>query len=124
MRTVWLVLLAVIVLAGCGSDPIQSGTVQGRLYDDPDSWIYWQPIYGEQCHPETRTSYNGKTTTTYTTTVCNSVVISHIPIQQHDPAHWYLKVRDDKDPKHVGKVEVSENTFNAYGVGQHWPDPR
>lgn len=121
-------VLAAGFLAACSDPPPQSGYVVEKQYDDPDTWIYNQPIYNEQCRPVTQTTsstVNGQTTTrTYTTMQCRSVFSHYVPIPMHDGPHWHLKIRDDKDPKHVGRISVSQTDFDRYAVGDHWPNPR
>lgn len=120
-------LLGGLAIAGC-SEPIKSGTVIDREYDDPDTWTHWQPIYRERCEPRTRTetSYvNGKSQTrTVTRMECRSSVSHHIPVQQHDGPHWRLKLRSDEDVSKKGWITVSQNEYERYTNGMHYPDSR
>lgn len=107
-----LVLLA-LLLGACGGG-IHEGTVIGRSYDDPDDWLYLQPIPHTMCFPEGKVT---SCTTTYT----------FIPIPMHDGPHWFLKLEkctvgdgDTRDCEH-GDIEVTEQTYNTVRDGDYYP---
>lgn len=83
-------VLAGAVLAACGGgNVLDGGTVVGRDYDDADSW------WSVQCMA-------------YDKGVCTM----QMPIEHHDPAHWYLTI----EGRHEGKLlredhEVSADAF-------------
>lgn len=103
-----LALLALAIsgfIIGCGG--IESGTVVGKEYDDPDSWVYMSPIW-----------VPGTCSGTGTTRTCTpSTLTGYIPIPMHDGPHWRLKLRDG-DKK--GRVSVDQETWNHVEIGQHW----
>lgn len=110
-RLVAAAALAAVALTGC-SDPIASGTVVRKVYDDPDTWTYWQSTYCPYF-----STINGVMYTFYNT--CGGYYVT-----DHDGPHWELRLKDDKDPKHHGWVEVTQEDYGKFTVGSHWPDPR
>jgi hypothetical protein len=118
-RTVVALGLLPIALLGC-SKPPTSGTVTEVQYDDPDIWTTLEPTYMTLCQPVI-TTFNGRTSTSVQ---CGQNIVGWHNERHYDGPHWRLKLQDDKDPKHTGWVEVSENVFVKYYVGGHYPDAR
>lgn len=111
VRKVLLALSLVMFVAAC-SDPPKSGYVVQKNYDDPDDWMYMQPIYSSMC------SGNPPT--------CTQFLTGFIPIYGHDGPHWEFRVKDDADPKGKkhGWVEIDQASYDQYEIGMHWPDAR
>lgn len=101
-----LVGLAAALLACAPENVLEQGEVVERSYDDPDTW--WSSI----C-----ISYNS-----------NGACAMSMPVQEHDDAHWELKVIGyDKDGKQRSEWhEVTETLFNLgeVGVTVNFPEMR
>lgn len=94
MRRTVTLILAVCLIAACGSPPPSSGTVVEKSYDDPDSI------------PVTSCSPVGKTTVCHTTWI-------------NDGPHWRLLI--DGDSEH-GWVSVDPATWDSLHVGDHYEE--
>jgi hypothetical protein len=127
-----LVITAMLApLAACSDPPPESGIVVAREYDDPDQWTESVADYAYLPRPYTRTSYNYssacKCSQAQTTSGVEMVytVVSWHNENRSDGPHWKLKIQDDKDPKNLGWVEVTQQDYdNKYMQGYHWPDLR
>jgi len=124
-RRVVTVLLPVAVLAaGCGS-PVTAGTVVERQHVPARDWTDNIPIYIRHCVtvPYTRTSgYGASQRTVYSSRqLCTSALIGFSPVRRHEDQYWRLELRDDKDAKHLGWVDVSSADYDWYEVGSHYP---
>lgn len=121
MKRVLVAAAACLALAACG-DPIESGYVVGKSYDDPDYWTETVDDYAYQCRYEY--GYNPSTGEYEFANICKNRHVGSHTERRYDGPHWYLKIRDDKDQKRTGNVTVSESEYNTTSVGDHWPDRR
>lgn len=120
MRWLLAVLLALSITA-CGEDPVQSGTVIAKQYDDPDHWVERVDDYAYSCQYE----YGMRPDGTYGFgNICKDRHVGSHSEQRYDGPHWRLRVRDDKDSKRKQWVEVSQEEYGRFDRGGHWPDPR
>lgn len=103
--------LLLLFLVGC-SDPPKSGYIVQKNYDDPDDWSYWQPDYIPICSGNPMQ--------------CHQQLVGGHTVYGHDDAHWEFRIKDDADPKGKkhGWIEISQETYDQYDVGMHWPDAR
>lgn len=120
--TARLALVALLLLAGCGDPPPESGTVVQKVYDDPDDWTVRVDDYAYGCQYEY--GYNPSSGKFELANICKDRVVGSHRERRHDGPHWEFRVRDDKDPKHHAWVEVGPDIYAAIDVGGHWPDPR
>jgi len=102
LAVIALVSLAFVALVGCDSPPDQ-GYVVRKPYSAPFS--YWTSV----CMSQDKNGW------------CTMAV----PVQNHEPAHWKLCLRDEQNGKvREGCMEVDRETYGHYAVGQHYPDPQ
>lgn len=109
-RTARLLALtaALTLLAGCAA-PMTEGTVTGKEYDDPDTWItpgWMQTIPGRA----------GSCSGTVCTPGTPSRTIWHPPITHHDPECWRLLLADGD---RTGSVCVHPDIYDATRVGTY-----
>jgi hypothetical protein len=117
-----VLLLAAPLLFGCGEPPVDSGYVVARSYDDPDDWTTREDVYRYTCEYGLDWDY---TTGEYRFgNHCKNRRVGSETVHHHDDAHWYLKIRDDKDKKRIVRIEVTESDQLEHPVGSHWPDLR
>lgn len=99
-----LVLLVAICLAACG---LTEGYVTEK-HDYPGHYYtYMQPIYGQQC------VFNNKTTS------CYPVVISYIPIQEWAPERWTVVIKLDKE---TAEHDVTPDIYRRANIGDVYND--
>lgn len=121
MKYLLALLLALGFLTACG-DPIESGTVIAKQYDDPDDWTTREEDSEYSCKYEY--GYNPASGNYEFANICKDRVTGHHTEYHHDGPHWRLRIRDDKDSGHKEWIEVSESEYEKFGRGGHWPDPR
>jgi hypothetical protein len=132
MKRVLIALAISVAAAACGHE-VDEGHVVQKKYDDPDTWTTSEPVYTTQCMPQivTRSRYvagygnNPGRTETYTTTEnqCRQVVLYYQSVRHHDGPHWELRIKDDHS-KHRQWKEVTQQDYDNFAIGNHWPDPR
>lgn len=117
-----LILIFPMTASACGDgEPIKSGTVVSKSYDDPDDWTTREDDYGYTCRygwfndPEDGYTYAYH---------CGNQKIGEHTERHHDGPHWKLRIRDDENRKRIKSVEVNETDWHAFQPGGHWPDPR
>jgi hypothetical protein len=83
-----------------------SGVVIDRSFTPAHDWIYMQPIPHENC---TSTGKSEVCTTTFT----------YIPIPEHDPDRWSLRVRDDTGTEDW--VDVPQSVYDGCSLNLYYP---
>lgn len=112
--------LAALALAAC-ADPIESGYVMRKQYDDPDHWTEQVEDTAYTCQYEYGYQADGKYGFG---NVCKERTVGYHTEARYDGPHWKLRIKDDKDPDRKQWVEVSQDEYNNYDIGTHWPDAR
>lgn len=106
---VLLLLLGLVVLAGCGK-PLASGTVTVKGYTPARDWVYMMPIPHENCVLEGRSD------------VCNSY-FTYLPVPEHDAEFWWVRIRGC-DPKcRTRDVRLSQHDYDLLQVGAFYSVP-
>lgn len=87
-----------VALSACGSS-LDHGVITGK-HVSPEYW--------------------------YTTTYCASYgkygCRLWLPLPEHQPAQYVLDLRDPKNPKTTGSVDVDQSTWDAAKVGGMYPE--
>lgn len=111
MRKLVLSVLCVVLIA-CSGTSITHGVIKEKNHYPAYSSTVMIPQYIPMC------SYAGKTT------VCTQTLIGFIPVTNNEPEQWVFKIEqcDNANPPkcETGNVNVDEQTYNSYEVGQTW----
>jgi len=134
-RLLGILLLALALLAGVSglsgcstSDPLTSGIVVEKDFDDVDDDRVTVPVYTNECKPVTKTvsrydSVQKKTVTkNMTVTECKRVKTGTRVERRYDGEHWNIKIQEEGGDR-TAWVEVDEETYNGLKIGDTWTRP-
>lgn len=107
---------SVLMLTACSN--VTHGTITSKVYDPPQTSVYFQPVYSQKCTTRYYTVRTSSGSRQASSRSCSSYVSGHVPVMEHSDACYRLNLKNSSGD--TGSVCVPETAWNTARVGGQW----